>query len=286
MLICFKDMRPKLVTLSVLFALTLGCPPGGVAHSDLDQQIAGLTGRIEREPGSAVLYFRRGELHRAHRDWPAALADYDRAARLDPGLAAVDLARATVAIETGAPQTALAAVERFLARQPDHAEGRALRARVLAALGRPLEAAEDWRRAIAASNSPRPDLYLDRARALASDERKMDEAVATLDEGLRRLGSVVTLDLAAMDLELHQRRYEAALARLDRLAAASPRKELWLVRRGEILEHAGRLAEARAAYAAALRAMAILPEPRRQTRAIEDLEARARTALNRLGERQ
>ena len=279
-------MLGRPITLSVVFALALAYPPVAGAHSDLDEQIAAVTARIEREPRRADLHLKRGELHRAHREWALALADYDRATALDPALAPVDLARATLALDAGTPQAALAAVDRFLARRPDHAEGRALRARILTRVGRPLEAAEDWARAIAASPRPRPEHYLERARALAVDDRRIDEALAALDEGIRRLGSIVTLELAALELELSRARHDAALARVDRLAAASPRKEQWLVQRGEILERAGRPAEAREAFAAALKAVETLPEARRRTRAVEDVESRARSALEKLGERR
>ena len=53
--------------------------------------------RFEQDPNNASLYLKRGELHRIHQDWPAAAADYDRAAQLDPNLAVVDLARGAMA---------------------------------------------------------------------------------------------------------------------------------------------------------------------------------------------
>ena len=274
------------IVLPILLALALACPREAAAHSDLAEQIAAVTARLEGEPRRADLYLKRGELHRAHRDWALALADYDRAAVLDPGLASVDLARAALGLAADTPGAALAAIDRFLARQPDHAEGRALRARILTRFGRPLEAAEEWARAIAASSRPRPEYYLERAHALVAADRRVDEALATLDEGIRRLGSVVTLELAAADLEIERARYDAALARVDRLAASAPRKEQWLLQRGEILERAGSAAEAREAFAAALRAVETLPEARRRTRAVEDIETRSRSALQRLEEKR
>jgi tetratricopeptide (TPR) repeat protein len=268
----------------IVLVLVLASPREAAAHSDLAEQIAAVTARIEADPRRGSLYLQRGELHRAHRDWALALADYDRAAALDPGLPAVDLARAAVSLDADRPEAALAAIDRFLVRQPDRADGWALRGRILARLHRPLEAAEDWDRAIRASSRPRPEQYLERASALAAGGR-IDGAVAALDEGIRRLGAIVTLELAAVELELAHARYDAALARVDRLAAAAPRKEQWLLRRGEILEQAGRPAEAREAFAGALVAVQALPEARRRTRAVGDIETRSRNALLRLEEK-
>ena len=110
----------------------------------------------------------------------------------------------------------------------------------------------------------------------------IDVALQGLDEGLERLGQPITLLLYAIDLELELGRHDAALARLDRIASRADRKETWLVRRGEILEQAGRPAEARAAYVAAIEAVQALPATRRGTRAVSRLQTRAEEALTRL----
>ena len=110
----------------------------------------------------------------------------------------------------------------------------------------------------------------------------IDVALQGLDEGLERLGQPITLQLYAIDLELELGRHDAALARLDRIASRADRKETWLVRRGEILEQAGRPAEARAAYVAAIEAVQALPATRRGTRAVSRLQTRAEEALARL----
>ena len=89
-------------------------------------------------------------------------------------------------------------------------------------------------------------------------------------------GIYTTVPLAVNSSELSRGRYERALERLERIAAQSPRKEPWLIRRGEILEQAGRTDEARAAYAGALEAIESLPSTRRWNRAAQRLEATAR----------
>jgi len=271
---------------ALALVITAIAPGGARAHGDLHGQIADLDARLAAAPDQAALYVRRGDLHRAHRDWRAALADYDRAGDLDPRLAGPDLGRAAVWLETDAPAAALAAADRVLARAPEHSEGRRLRARSLLALLRPAEAAEEWGRLIAETAKPRPEHYAERARALAAaGDAHLAEAVATLDEGIRRLGPLVTLDLLAIELELRLGRSDAALSRVERQSEATPRKEGWLLRRGEILEQAGRPAEARQAFAGSLAALAALPPGRRQTRAIEELRQRSEAALARTADR-
>jgi plasmid stabilization system protein ParE len=55
-----------------------------------------------------------------------------------------------------------------------------------------------------------------------------------------------------------------------------------LARRGEILQQAGRGAEAQAAYTQALEAIARLPAARRDVPAMRELEKRLRSALDTL----
>lgn len=254
------------------------------SHPGIDVQIRDITRRIEQDPKDANLFLRRGELHRIHRDWELAEADYLRAAKLDPEMAAVDLCLGKLRLESDEPAEAREALDRFVARRPEHAEGRALRGRALFRSGRPLAAADEFTRAVAlAGERPKPDYYIERARALeAAGAKHLDRAVRGLDEGLQQLGQPVTLQLLAIELDLRRGNHDGALSRLERIAAASARQESWLLRRGEILESAGKPDEARRAYHAALEAIQGLPVSRRQTKAVKRIEDEARHAVERL----
>src|SRR5688572_16045866 len=268
------------------------------AHEGLHEQIVAITAKIKRDPKNATLYLQRGELHRLHRDWTRATADYDRAARLQPELKVIDFVRGKMFFESGRVQRARLTLDRFLTQQPGHFEGLVTRARVLARLGATTNAIKDFTQALAVS--PDPELYLERAQVAAGDAqvtarnarrstrnaqvaardaKRIDEAWGGLDEGIKRLGPLVTLQLAAIDLELRRGSYDAALARLDIVMSQSERKETWLVRRGEILALAGRKDEARSSFQDALTAIDSLPPSRRQTRSMTALQLRIRSAL-------
>ena len=223
-----------------LVAICIGLSLPVQAHEGLHEQIAAITAKIKRDPKNASLYLQRGELHRLHRDWARAAADYDRAEHLQPSLMIVELARGKMFFDSGKLQRAKLTLDRFLFRQPDHYEGVITRARVLAKLGLPMDAAKDFTQALTLSTVPEPELYLERANLLAADVGQLGEVLRGLDEGINKLGPVVTLQLAAIDLELRRKNYDGALVRLDQIAAQSQRKEAWLVRRGEILKLAGR----------------------------------------------
>jgi tetratricopeptide (TPR) repeat protein len=273
---------------SVVVALA-ACLSASVAfgHGDLDRQIAEVSARIETElrqpvdgPRRAQLHFDRGELHRLHGDWRRAQADYDQAIRYQPDLHAVELARARLLLDTGRPRRAKQAVEKFLSGQVDHPEGLFLQAQILVKLGWGLKAVSFIDRAIARIAQPEPDHYLARADILASlGDRQLPRAIAGLDEGIKRLGPLVSLDSRAIDLELKLGRHDSALGRVDRQAAATIRKDMWLARRAQVLDRAGRRQEARASRQQALGAIATLPAHVQNRQATMDLKQQLVSAL-------
>lgn len=257
-----------------------------LAHLAPEDRIAALTAAIRRRPGDASLLLKRGELHLVRQDPRAAAGDCRRAARLAPDLAAAHLCAGRALLSTDRPAEARRAALAYLGLRPDAPEGLILLARTLTHLGSPLEAADTYDRVLSTAIRPLhpgPELYLERARALrAAGPAHRGRVLAGLEEGLRSLGPAVPLLLEAIDLEVEAGLYDDALARLDRLSAPPAGPDSWLVRRGAILERAGRDAEARAAYGAALAGLGTLPAGRRRAPAITALEAAARDGLERL----
>lgn len=272
---------------SALLGLACGGLSPVVAHPGIDEQIRDVTQRIAADPDDATLYLRRGELHRIHRDWTKAETDYRRALELDPDLVVVQRCIGRMKVEAGKPEQALQPLDKYLDERPHDSKALVTRARARAKLGRHASAAEDFTRAIESQTDgrPRPEYYLERAREqVATGPKNLDEALRGLDEGLAVLGQPVTLQDYAIELELKGRRYDAALARLDALWATSARKETWLIRRGEILEKAGRRDEARDSYRRALSAVEALPESRKRNRAVQRLLEEARGGLERVAD--
>lgn len=289
----------QLVHRPFLILCALFCPLAAFGQADereeivtLTQQIQTLVGRgVPAEPSKLVpLVLRRGDMYRTIQNWDAGHADYDYARALDPKIDDIDFRKGRLFLEANWPLSAKVALDRFLTNHANHVDALIARARAQSKLGFRSASAQDYSRAVQLSPQSQPELYIERAQALlggtssASPQNAAyaNEALQGLDEGIKKLGPLVTLQLAAIDIEVGQKRYDAALERVDAASAASPRKETWLVRKGEILKEAGRPTEARAAFQAALQAIETLPPARRNVPAMAALEKRIREQSNTL----
>ncbi len=270
-------MKKTQIALACLL-LSIANPRGALAHGDVHEQIEQISARLKQEPYDARLFHKRAELYRADGNYPAALRDYERAQRLDPNLEVVHLSRGRALLEAGRPEPARRALSRFLSAQPAHQEARLLRARAFVALHRRAEAEADFRSVLATSADPLPDVFLERAENLVQ-AREAASALAALEEGRRRLGDIVTLEHAALELEVTLGRFDAALSRVDRLLAQSARKEHLLARKADILARAGRVAEAEQVRREALAALESLPGAKRELASTKQLEQELRVEL-------
>jgi len=226
------------------------------AHGSANDRIEVLGVAIAREPTHVEFLVERADLYREIGELSHALADYERALRLDPARDSLHLARALTLVEQGDFAEALVSVDTFIDRDPDHPRAWRVRAGALSALHRVADAISSLNCAIALADPPAPEDYLRRAELLASlGPSSLDIAIAGLDDGLEKLGPAVTLQLFAVELERRRGTYDAALTRLDEMQRQYDRVESVLALRGDILAQAGRDQEADAAYTDALQAI-------------------------------
>ena len=234
-----------------------------LAHEDLMARILLLTEQLNTNQTNVSVLIQRGDIYRLHGNWPEARNDYATAEKLAPDSGEVLLGQAQLHVEVGEDPAARAAFDKFIARFPTNSVALLGRARVLARLGERKAAIADYSRAIVVASSPQPEEFLERA-SLQATEFNADEAIKGLDEGLVRLGWVVTFQKAAIEYELKRQRPDQAQVRLETIIARANRKETWLVWEGEILLAAGKPREAQEVFLAALQAVDALP-PRMRT---------------------
>lgn len=240
----------------LLFAAGFALLTFARAHPGTEVAIADLTALIATAPASADLHLRRALCYVEHERWPEADADLALAAKLEPTHAGLPLAHAEYQLARRDYPAAIRTLDPVLKSQPNAPAPLILRARAFALNNNAPAAFADFRIALAALPEPKPELWLE-ANALIADPVV---ALADLEIGIARIGPAPALVERALTLELTLHRSDAALARLTQLAATAERPELFLKRRGDLLASLGRPAEARAAYTAALAALARLPD--------------------------
>jgi len=275
---CWWPSRAALVCWALAVARL---PDAAFGHGALHERIAELSVALVRQPDDAGLHFQLAELNCQHGDWVAALSSLARVDQLAPGRFPSDLVRGRAALGAGQVPEAKAALDRFLAAHPGHAQALVLRARAFERLGKNEPCLADYRAALAASAQPEPDLFQEIAVALAFRGRE-GEAVRVLSAGIDRLGAVPSLVLKAMDLEIATKQFDAALSRVDAMQKSAPRPEPWMARRASVLAQAGRIEESRAAWQALVEHLTALPNLERGSHAMSKLAEDARQALSAL----
>jgi predicted Zn-dependent protease len=265
--------------LLLLLVISLGSVRA-FAHGDGRDQIEQLTEILKQKPNDALLWHKRGELYRAHHEYAHALSDYAEAELLDPGLEFVHLSRGRVFYESARYPEAYRALTTFLQMAPGHAEALVLRARTRIHLGQRNAADLDFADALTNNRDPSPELYVERAQNLAQSG-KAGPALAVLDQGIARLGALVTLDEAALTIEQRAKRFDQALLRIDAMLSRSEHKEHLLARKAQILDAAGNKIAAREVRQQALVQIEALPELKRKLESTQKLTHELESGLAR-----
>jgi len=187
--------------------------------SEEEDEDAALSAELALHPGDPVRLLKRAQLALGEGHLDAARADLEAAARADPDMAAIDFVLAQLEVAAGRPDAAVAAVRRFLVREPGNRAAVVLQARLVAKLSDAEASAAAWRLAldaVAASGRPEQALYLEATRGQPSRQ-----ALALLEEGISRCGNTPMLVKAAVARAVALDDAQHALALVDGWLATS-----------------------------------------------------------------
>ena len=256
----------------------------GWAHLEIEEQIAAITLQLEEKPDDPDLYLQRAELHRFHKDWKLASADYGQAEKLDPKLTAVRLGRGRMLLESGEFESAKSTLDGVLKEKPDEAQAFFLRGRAVAKLGRAREAVRDFDSALPIMHLPTAEHYLERARTLVGmkDIEANAEAIRGIEQGIARLGSLNTLHRYAAEIEVASGHTDEAIARIDALVVKTKGHLEWLKMRADVLADSGRCEEAAQAYKECLAKIDQIPAHRQAVPLIVKLKLQTEAAIDKL----
>jgi tetratricopeptide (TPR) repeat protein len=244
--------------------------PLAVAEDDIQETLEAVNRKLIETPNDPALLVQRSQLYTLKSQYDLAVADLNQADKIG-GLPTLQYEKAKLFLTAGWNETGLEHANRYVAANPNDYQGYLVRARLLAKLDRLPESANDYFQVIEKNRDTPLEIFIEGAKAVTTEDgTHLPLALKMLDQGISRIGSIVTLQSAALEAEIRQSNWDAALARVDKITQQMPRKDSWLAKRGDILVKAGRYDEARKTYQSALDAIQKLgPNQRRHPDTIQ-----------------
>jgi tetratricopeptide (TPR) repeat protein len=255
--------------IALLFFIANSDP--GWTHGSYHSRVHAASKQVEEEPTSATAWLERAMIHAQSQNWKSAESDLERVAQLDPHMPELDLVRGKAMATAGQHGLAISHLTAFLSQKSDHVSALVARAQLLVVIGEPAAAARDYDRIISVNKGAGPDLFVKRAQAHVAAKDPV-RALKGLREGADRLGPIVSLHLAMVDIQIKAENYDDALESLDAMIRVSPGQATWQARRGDVLLKAGRDSQAEEAYRLALESINRLPDRNRRAPANISLE--------------
>lgn len=249
--------------ISPLAVLLLLCslPQVALANPTTEDELAVLNARIAASPSDVDLLLRRAELRLREAEAEEALTDLRLVEAIEPSDPRLSLLRGWLGFEQGADERAVVELESYVARTGGTVFAHTLLGRLHQRNDRLEAALRSYDDALVLGDDV--DVYLRRGRLLETMGR-LDRAAEGYEAGLAATGAVV-LRVRLVELETRRGRFDRALALVQQAERRAGNAGRWLLRRGEVLEAAGRDAEAqrvrRAALAEAERRVARRPSP-------------------------
>jgi tetratricopeptide (TPR) repeat protein len=239
----------------------------GAYHDVVDE----ITRKLVVTPDDAALRFKLACAHQEHGEWKQALVECERVRRLSPQAFEIAFIEGMALTDGGLCEAAKGVLDAFLVQKPSHAKALAQRGRVHWRLGKAVETKNDFEAALRLDPRAPASWWLEAAQA--------GDAVLVLRRALLAHADDPELLTASLDAELKAGNTDEALRRVDSLQKAAPRPEPWMARRAELLQAAGRAADARAAWAALQAHLSSLPNLERGTPLLAGVLAKTQQAL-------
>ncbi|KQV54805.1 M48 family metallopeptidase [Duganella sp. Root336D2] len=259
----------------VLFALFFYTGQA-LAHGSLHSQIQDLTKTMLREGKSAKLLVQRGRLHMEHGNNKSATQDFLLALKLDPRDRSANYYLAEQAFNQERLPEARRYAEKFLSMLKGEAgaivRGQSLYGEILFAQGEYRAAAAAFRIAVDQAAEPSPEHYLHLADAQGK-AGSTAEALASLDEGMQKLGMLNVLENKSISLNVESKAWDDALKRLDAMILRGQGLPDLYLRKARILLAAERQPSAQEAVQDGLASIDLIPAARRETPAMKQLHA-------------
>lgn len=257
--------------------LLLIIPLTAWSHGDLHDQIDAVSQQLKHDNQKTALYLKRGQLYLQDTKYSEAIADLKKSIKLDPELHAAHYHLAQAHLAMGHSDAAERHNKLFIKSLGADtygglSRGYGLLGKIYQTKNEHVAAAKAFEMSLKNNMQPGPIDYLQAAEAYVKSGRKyQQQAMSLLDLGIVRLGPIVTLQEAAIELELLSGRYDAASGRVETLRNQGINEANIYCKQAAIMSKAGRFDEAQGYYKKALSEIERLPAYKQQSRAMVKL---------------
>ena len=203
-----------------------------LGHGDLHTRIDELTTKIQQHPDDLELYAQRGFLRLEHEEYQLAASDFRRCWKSEWQDDRLTYAAALTDFYLGRFKRSTRKLA--LVKGPDFQQNRLkLLGKINYARGRYRQAATDWEVAMRLCLNPRPDDFLNIAKAWEAADQP-DQVVAILKDGISRWGYLPAFCQALDKSYRNQGKLRQAIDLQSKIILQSNRKEFALFRRAEL----------------------------------------------------
>lgn len=212
--------------LSMTFLLVICCY-SLKAHGDLDVRIQAITTAIESYPDSAALYFQRGKLRFQHEEYRLSIDDINNS--IEKGFyhefQEIYLAKSLYKLEDF--ESAQKYLHDFLAVDPNNVIGLNLKGRILYAQHKYQASAQCFEDVINLTIKSLPENYIEAAQSWSLSEHpdKYLKEIQILEQGLKNLGSIISLQNKLIETHLKYGNVNAAVIIQNKIIDNTKRKE-------------------------------------------------------------
>ena len=198
-----------------------------VAHGDLDERILAASNEIKAHRDSAYLYFKRGKLYFQHNEYKKSIKDLKKANSLNYSSKEQQLLFARNYFRLKKYKKTLSFAERILSSDLKHVLTIKIKAQALLKLERYKESAETFEDVIKYTNQSFPENYIEASVAweMLDNELGRNRSVSIIEEGIGKLGKIVSLHERLINLSVKNGNYKHAINTQLQVLDFFPRKE-------------------------------------------------------------
>lgn len=221
----------------LLFVFSVSCLDPLQAHGSLGEMLQQFSQKILRQPKNHASLLDRARIYLKQGNTTQAYNDIQSAAKISDTVEVAYVLGLYHIVENDC-QSALAAFSSYLTRYPVHIPAIHNRAKCHAELGMTAQSISDYERLLNTSKLHSPDYYLELARVLSAVETGgIELALKALDRGMTELGTLVSLQSAAIQYEIDRRNYRMALARHETLKTWLGHTPQWRLRQKQLSQN-------------------------------------------------